>query len=131
MISRRERVTWALVFSVPPGVGIAIATARVSGDPITTPLVLASFAVPVVVLFALVYGAATINQGAPADTAGDADAPGVTGVTVSANGSDDESDDDAGNGDARDGDARDGDARDGDARAGDGSVETDAADDRD
>lgn len=59
--SRRERLAWAVVFSVPPGVGIAIATAQVSRGSITDPIVLTAFAVATLGLFALVYGATRVN----------------------------------------------------------------------
>lgn len=61
-MARRERVAWALLFSIPPGIGVAIATAKVSLGEITDPLVVTAFTVTSVVLFAIVYTAATVNQ---------------------------------------------------------------------
>lgn len=62
MTTARERFGWALLFSLPMGVGIALATARMARAPPTHPLVLGSGAVATVLLFALVFGATAVNQ---------------------------------------------------------------------
>lgn len=62
--SRTARVGWALLFSVPVGIGVGLAVARVGGG-LRNPAVIGSallFAVP---LFALVFAALTINQDQP------------------------------------------------------------------
>jgi hypothetical protein len=61
--SLAESVTWALVFSLPVGVGIALATSRVSGARLTAPLVLGSGLLFAVTLFAITLVAFTRNQG--------------------------------------------------------------------
>jgi hypothetical protein len=58
---RAVRVGWALLFSVPVGVGVGLAVARVGGG-LLNPAVFGSallFAAP---LFALVYALLTVNQ---------------------------------------------------------------------
>lgn len=62
MSDRRERIAWALLFSIPPGVGIAVATAKVSFGELTDPIVVTAFGVTTVVMFAFMYGATTVNQ---------------------------------------------------------------------
>ena len=61
-ITTRERVAWALLFSLPMGAGISLATGRMARAPPTHPLVFGSGAVAVVVLFALVFGVTAVNQ---------------------------------------------------------------------
>jgi hypothetical protein len=61
MTSRRERLAWAALFSLAPAAGIAFATAKVKLTSLADPLVLAAFAVTAVVMFALVFGAASVG----------------------------------------------------------------------
>jgi hypothetical protein len=65
MTTSRERAGWALLFSLPMGVGIALATGRMARAPPTDPLVFGSGAVATVLLFALVFGATSVNQDEP------------------------------------------------------------------
>lgn len=58
-----EGVFWALVFSVPAGVGVALATSRVSGESLGDPLVLGSGLLFAATLFAIAVVAFTYNQG--------------------------------------------------------------------
>lgn len=55
----RERLGWAALFAVPPGVGVALATARMAAAPPTEPIVVAAGVGTAAVLFALVFGAAS------------------------------------------------------------------------
>jgi uncharacterized membrane protein len=55
--STRERLGWAVLFSVPVGVGVALGTVTVTGDP-ASPYVAGSGVVAATVLFAFVYLAA-------------------------------------------------------------------------
>jgi hypothetical protein len=52
---RREVVGWALLFSVPVGVGVAAATMRMSGEGPFAPSVVAPGVAAAVGVFALVY----------------------------------------------------------------------------
>lgn len=61
MTSKRERAAWAVVFSVPPAVGMALATAKVGPRTLAAPLVGGVFVVVAVAMFALVYGAGGIG----------------------------------------------------------------------
>lgn len=62
MTSSRERLAWALVFSVPVGAGIGVATARMSGRGFTDPLVAGAAVLFAAPLFAIVFTAASVNQ---------------------------------------------------------------------
>lgn len=55
MTGRRERVGWSLLFSVPVGVGVGLATSRMAQTTVTDPLVVATAAGFGAVLFALVW----------------------------------------------------------------------------
>lgn len=63
MTSLRERLAWALVFSVPVGLGIGLATSRMAAVPVTDPLVIGTVLAFAGAMFALVFGAASVNQG--------------------------------------------------------------------
>lgn len=62
MTSRRERLAWAALFSLAPASGIAFATAKVGPRTLADPIVIAAFAVTAVVMFAVVYGAASVGS---------------------------------------------------------------------
>lgn len=62
MTSRRERAVWAAVFSVPPAVGMALATAKVGPRTVAAPVVAGVFVVVVVAMVVLVYGAAAVGS---------------------------------------------------------------------
>ena len=61
-MAMRERLAWALLFSVPMGAGISLATGRMARAPLSDPLVFGSGAVAAVALFALVFGMTGVNQ---------------------------------------------------------------------
>lgn len=63
MASARERLGWALVFSVPVAVGIALVTARQSGSGLLDPLVLSASLVAFLILFLLLYLAVDVDEG--------------------------------------------------------------------
>lgn len=65
MTSLRERLGWALLFSLPVGAGIGLATSRVAAVPLDDPLVVGSGLLFASVLFALVFGAVSVNQDEP------------------------------------------------------------------
>lgn len=62
MATARERLGWALVFSVPVGVGVALVTARQSGSGLLDPLVLGASGVAGVTLFLLLYIAVDVDE---------------------------------------------------------------------
>jgi len=57
MTARGERVGWALLFGLPMGAGIALATARTADATLTDPLVVAAGGTAAALVAALVYGA--------------------------------------------------------------------------
>jgi hypothetical protein len=57
MPTRRERAGWALLFGLPMGVGIALATARTAGTTLADPLVVLGGGTAATLVAALVYGA--------------------------------------------------------------------------
>jgi uncharacterized membrane protein len=59
--STRERLGWALLFSVPVGAGVALGTVTVTDDP-SSPYVVGSGVVAAAVLFAFVYLAASTGS---------------------------------------------------------------------
>jgi hypothetical protein len=61
-LSARERVGWALLFGVPMGVGISLATSRMAGSGMGDPLVVAAGTTAAVVLVAFVLLATGVNQ---------------------------------------------------------------------
>lgn len=58
----RERLGWATLFAVPPGVGVALATSRMAVAPLTAPLVVATGVGTTAILFALVFGATSVGD---------------------------------------------------------------------
>jgi ABC-type uncharacterized transport system permease subunit len=58
-----EGLGWALLFSVPVGVGVSLATARMSGRGFTDPLVAGAAVLFAAPLFVVVLTAASVNQG--------------------------------------------------------------------
>lgn len=64
MTGRRERLGWAALFALPPGVGVAMATARMAVAPATDPLVVGSGLGTAALVFALVFGAASASGSA-------------------------------------------------------------------
>jgi hypothetical protein len=56
MTSTRERAGWAVLFGLPMGVGIAVATARTAGTGLADPLVVAAGGVAGVGVAAFVFG---------------------------------------------------------------------------
>lgn len=66
MTTARERLAWAVLFSLPVGAGVALATARMARAPPTAPVVVGSGAVTAAILFALVFGATDANDTEPA-----------------------------------------------------------------
>lgn len=56
MTSTRERAGWAVLFGLPMGVGIGVATARTAGTGLADPLVVAAGGVAGVGVAAFVFG---------------------------------------------------------------------------
>lgn len=65
MTSARERLGWALLFGLPVGAGIGLATVRMGQLPFTDPLVLGAAAGAALLVGGLVFTAASVNQGQP------------------------------------------------------------------
>lgn len=62
MTSPRERLGWALLFSLPVGAGIGLAVVRMGRVPFTDPLALGAACGAAVLVGSLVFGAASVNQ---------------------------------------------------------------------
>lgn len=62
--TRRERIGWAVLFAVPMGVGVAVATAQSVRVPATHPLVVVTGVTTTVLLLLFVLGATAVNQSA-------------------------------------------------------------------
>jgi hypothetical protein len=66
--STRERVVWALVFGLPVGAGVGLATARMSGAGLADPLVVGAAVGFAAAVAGLLLGVTSVNQpdgGAP------------------------------------------------------------------
>ncbi|WP_251341695.1 hypothetical protein [Haloplanus halophilus] len=57
MTATRARVGWALLFGLPMGAGIALATARTAGTGVADPLVVAAGGTAAALVTAFVFGA--------------------------------------------------------------------------
>jgi hypothetical protein len=62
MTSRRERLGWALLFGLPAGVGVAVATARMGHTGLAEPLVILAGVTTALGLAGLVFGAASVGE---------------------------------------------------------------------
>jgi hypothetical protein len=65
MTSARERWAWALVFGIPMGAGISLATSRMSGSGLGDPLVVGAGATAAAILVGFVLLATAVNQEEP------------------------------------------------------------------
>jgi hypothetical protein len=65
MTSTRERAGWAVLFGLPMGAGIGVATARTAGTGLADPLVVAAGGVAGVVVAAFVFGATLTGSRRP------------------------------------------------------------------
>lgn len=62
MTSTRERLGWALLFGLPVGAGIGLATMRMGRLGVADPLVLGAAAGAALLVGGLILGATSVNQ---------------------------------------------------------------------